>query len=329
MALIKCPECGKEFSDKACNCPNCSCPTEFIINEMESDSETNQGVADNREDSDSSQSSEERKTLNNKVVIGSVIAVIIIILAILFLPKEMIYQSAKNNAINGNLIEAYDEFIEISSYKDSMIHIENLKNDIYYTGVKSYQQENLVYAIPCFLKLSNYKDSQSYLTLIQLKIRAIPDSEYDDRALPALEALYKSPQDYTYIDSYQRVTKELMDMLDFEDTKEVILNGDILQYFLEGSWETKDGYYYTVVNKSSIYDYVYDEDSDDYLGPEWATSGNMPFIDGAYYKYENGIHYVGSEEDGWNPQFKFTIKSKDEISVYNYKNNLTYVLNRV
>ena len=27
MALITCPECGKEFSDKASSCPNCGCPT--------------------------------------------------------------------------------------------------------------------------------------------------------------------------------------------------------------------------------------------------------------------------------------------------------------
>lgn len=26
MALIKCAECGKEFSDKASACPNCACP---------------------------------------------------------------------------------------------------------------------------------------------------------------------------------------------------------------------------------------------------------------------------------------------------------------
>lgn len=26
MALIKCPECGKEISDKAKACPNCGCP---------------------------------------------------------------------------------------------------------------------------------------------------------------------------------------------------------------------------------------------------------------------------------------------------------------
>lgn len=26
MTLIKCPECGKEISDKAAACPNCGCP---------------------------------------------------------------------------------------------------------------------------------------------------------------------------------------------------------------------------------------------------------------------------------------------------------------
>lgn len=26
MAMIKCPECGKDISDKAAACPNCGCP---------------------------------------------------------------------------------------------------------------------------------------------------------------------------------------------------------------------------------------------------------------------------------------------------------------
>lgn len=29
MALINCPECGKEISSKAKSCPNCGCPIEF------------------------------------------------------------------------------------------------------------------------------------------------------------------------------------------------------------------------------------------------------------------------------------------------------------
>ncbi len=32
MALIKCTECGKTFSDKAPACPDCGCPTEIVLN---------------------------------------------------------------------------------------------------------------------------------------------------------------------------------------------------------------------------------------------------------------------------------------------------------
>lgn len=34
MALIKCTECGKEFSDKASACPNCGCPTSEMFFEQ-------------------------------------------------------------------------------------------------------------------------------------------------------------------------------------------------------------------------------------------------------------------------------------------------------
>lgn len=36
MALIKCPECGRDVSDKAVSCPNCGCPAS--INSVKSDS---------------------------------------------------------------------------------------------------------------------------------------------------------------------------------------------------------------------------------------------------------------------------------------------------
>ena len=34
MALIICPECGKQFSDKAAACPNCGCPTSEAVKGM-------------------------------------------------------------------------------------------------------------------------------------------------------------------------------------------------------------------------------------------------------------------------------------------------------
>ena len=34
MAMIKCTECGKEFSDRAVACPNCGCPTELVLEDI-------------------------------------------------------------------------------------------------------------------------------------------------------------------------------------------------------------------------------------------------------------------------------------------------------
>lgn len=34
MSLIKCVECGKEYSSKAPTCPNCGCPIEETLNEI-------------------------------------------------------------------------------------------------------------------------------------------------------------------------------------------------------------------------------------------------------------------------------------------------------
>lgn len=42
MALVKCPECGKEVSDKAVSCPNCAYPFEksnHVVNELKRQSE--------------------------------------------------------------------------------------------------------------------------------------------------------------------------------------------------------------------------------------------------------------------------------------------------
>lgn len=38
MAMIKCPECGKDFSDKASACPNCGCPVSEILSTMDNTS---------------------------------------------------------------------------------------------------------------------------------------------------------------------------------------------------------------------------------------------------------------------------------------------------
>lgn len=42
MALIKCPECGKNISDKAIVCPNCGCPKDYFCSEVHEELPTEQ-----------------------------------------------------------------------------------------------------------------------------------------------------------------------------------------------------------------------------------------------------------------------------------------------
>ena len=51
MALIKCPECGKEFSDKAAACPNCGFPTSELTSPGLSEDESSQDSCESTTDS--------------------------------------------------------------------------------------------------------------------------------------------------------------------------------------------------------------------------------------------------------------------------------------
>lgn len=64
MALIKCTECGKEFSDKANACPNCGCPTEEISNAF-SGSTTNLATDSSFEDESAGAGIVYRATVKN------------------------------------------------------------------------------------------------------------------------------------------------------------------------------------------------------------------------------------------------------------------------
>ncbi|MDO4545175.1 MAG: hypothetical protein Q4C25_03375 [Bacillota bacterium] len=40
MSLIVCTECGKEFSDRAKRCPQCACPTEYVLSTINANSDS-------------------------------------------------------------------------------------------------------------------------------------------------------------------------------------------------------------------------------------------------------------------------------------------------
>ncbi len=70
MALIKCPECGKEISDKAASCPNCGCPISMA------ESNRTEIMNDDTEKS-SIRSSPVVKNSNTKVIFIALVACIL------------------------------------------------------------------------------------------------------------------------------------------------------------------------------------------------------------------------------------------------------------
>ena len=72
MGLIKCPECGKEISDKAQSCPNCGCPLQEATNNDIKRGVENYGTWDNAQNKKPKQKTH-----------GCLIAFLVTILAIL------------------------------------------------------------------------------------------------------------------------------------------------------------------------------------------------------------------------------------------------------
>lgn len=66
MALIICPECGKEYSDQAAACPNCGCPNKNKV--------SSQPVVEKEKES---------KGISPKIIIGIVAAVILIVVGVI------------------------------------------------------------------------------------------------------------------------------------------------------------------------------------------------------------------------------------------------------
>ena len=118
MALIKCPECGKEISDKASSCPNCGCPIEIQRSEVSSN------ISDQPITGQSSKKS-------NKKIIPIVIALLVVAILGIVVYNVKVVQPRKLEAQNkatyeeavallkrGKYEEANNIFDTIPEYKD-------------------------------------------------------------------------------------------------------------------------------------------------------------------------------------------------------------------
>lgn len=197
------------------------------------------------------------------------------------------YATAKKHYEDNKLISSLNDFNKIIDFRDTPELVINIKAQIYAKGIDLYH--DLVYSESKkyfnSLKSEDYQDVNKYMTLLQAHMALLSD------------------------------VSKLYELIDFEDTKEILLNDEYILKFLMGKWSDSAGNYLE----------FYKENANDTT--TWC-SYSLPNTDGKYYKIENKTHYKGSDETGWKKQWTYQIISKNTISIYDYIDGKIYTLRR-
>lgn len=112
MALINCPECGKEISDKAVSCPNCGCP---ITSSQEKTDDSK--VIETNNKIEKSQSVQSKKIVS---IVSVAIAVVAIIVIAIFVGKNISKKKAQ---------EKKDQ--QIREVKNAMDNVDSSLGDLF------------------------------------------------------------------------------------------------------------------------------------------------------------------------------------------------------
>lgn len=174
MALIKCPECGKEISDKSKACVYCGFPLdEYIPKTMEpvSDvliSEESLSVGERPKDKESNVSGESNTASTQNRLLKYVIIAVVVIVAgwfavnnLVLLPQK--YMTAEQLLENGQYTEAISAFEELGSYNDAE------KNKEYAIALAQYYAEEYESALEYFEALDDHRNSKAYFESIVYK----------------------------------------------------------------------------------------------------------------------------------------------------------------
>lgn len=146
MALIKCPECGKEISDKATTCPNCGCPIKEDVSEVTSSAEKENvgGISESNSMTQNQMPGVKEKSKAPFIIVGALVAaLLLIVLVIKVIPKkdkveeitteattednsQEVYDEAIELIESGKYEEAKDKFETIPDYKDSATILDQI-----------------------------------------------------------------------------------------------------------------------------------------------------------------------------------------------------------
>ena len=191
-----------------------------------------------------------------------------------------VQRARANSAMKSGYYDSAIEIFEsISFYRGSEYGIKECK---YQRTLDLFENGEYEQARAGFEDVTDYKDSGKYLLLTDARLNKIED----------VGILYE--------------------VIDFADTKEILLSDSYIGKFLLGKWTDSTGRRMEFIK------------GDDGIKPICT----LPFVNGARYRLSDGIQYHGSDETGWEKSFKYEIITKDKIQVFCYKDGKTYTMDR-
>ena len=175
MALIKCPECGKEISDQAENCPNCGYP---IKNQSTNNVNNNQQNSNKLNNSQKTIVALNKKT---KYIIAGAVCCLVILIGALFYMKTNITLSDEERAVVLSINELQNNLnVSNSISVDNAITVyydpeyEQLKTTSELT--EDFSQEMIL----CLLKYNDGYEAFAYDTNGNLIFSTDVDDTYSD-----------------------------------------------------------------------------------------------------------------------------------------------------
>lgn len=355
-----CPECDVENNITSEFCNVCGCPktaaTEFLKSYSKSDetpvmTEKNTSSSVNfspafKDDvyTDEEVSSGKKSTALKILLILLILVVIAIIVVVSIFAinkhnKQTKYEKAVEQFNSGNYEEAIRLFEELpSDYKD----VENMiLESTYQQAVQLMNNSEYESARNIFKDLGDFKDSSvminecTYLEACDYldygeyeKARTMFEELYDygNSQEMVLECDYCIAQDYMDEGDYIEAMKAFNDLGSYRNSYDKFSSAESMladeNYYAGtfkndfsnfGKWSDSSGNYIQYVDN-------YDGTTHTYY--------NLPYTYGEFYKMENGIHYHGSNYDGWEKQWIIQLTGDYSIKVYNYIDEEIYYLSK-
>lgn len=234
MALLKCPECGKDVSSAATTCPHCGYPlkSDSLPTTSANSSIIQSSTIPADTGKSSSSDSKWKKRFILIVLFALLIATVVIIITVL-IPihnnnkLESLYNQAEALVSEKKYSDAAELYNQLGTYKDAA---DKAKSAKYLQAESYFNNEEYTRAAKLYLELSTYKDSSAKYELARKCQTPEGRFLYDlSRALSARWAVKMSNENVSLCPSeevYELVDAELNVLNKYIDTKNFYLKFD-------------------------------------------------------------------------------------------------------